>query len=129
MNRTLTVAAMALAVLGLAISVYFYRVATRLDKLVAVSWGDGKFGQALYGAYVFYEEKDGQLVVKLSVRIDRGSFWGQYAHDVRTLGIVKDPVEAVTRWGALSWSDQGLRVGSPSGPTYLFPRAELEQHR
>ena len=129
MNRTITFAAISLAIAGFAFSTHFFRAAARMDKLVAVSWGDGKYGKALYGAYVFYEEKDGQLVVKLSVRIDRGSFWTQYAHDTQTLGTVKDPVEAVARWGVITWTEEGLTVGMPPGPTHLFPRAELEQHR
>jgi hypothetical protein len=129
MNRNITLAAILVAIVGCAISAYFYRAAARMDNLVAVSWGDGKYGKALYGAYVFYEPKDGQLAVKLSVRIDRGSFWSQYAHDTRTLGIVRDPVEAVAIWGVVTWTEEGLKIGTPPGPTHLFPRNELEQHR
>lgn len=136
MRAFLTSIAALLVILGLALGAYFYREASRLDRLVAVSWGDGKYGKALYGAYVFYEEKNSELLVKLSVRIDRGSFWGQYAHDTRTLGTAKDPADAVARWGTITWSDQGLEVGPPPGTTplpaaakHLFPRAELERHR
>jgi hypothetical protein len=125
----MTSAAVLLAVVSFALSVYLYRVAMQLDHLVAVSWGDGKYGKALYGAYVFYEEKDSQMLVKLSVRIDRGSFWSQYAHDTRTLGTAKDAADAVAQWGTITWSAEGLEVGSPPGPTHLFPRADLESHR
>jgi hypothetical protein len=129
MKTLLTSVAVLLAVVGFALSAYLYRAAIQLDHLVAVSWGDGKYGRALYGAYVFYEERDSQVLVKLSVRIDRGSFWSQYAHDTRTLGTAKDAADAVAQWGTITWSAEGLKVGSPPGPTHLFPRAELESHR
>jgi len=104
--------------------------AAQLEHLVAVSWGDGKYGKAMYGAYVFYDEPgpDGLLTVKLGVRIGRSAPMSSYEHEPRTLGHARDAEEAVALWGVITWSDAGLTVGS--GPqAYLFPRDELERHR
>lgn len=135
MNRTMTLATLLLAlvaVAALALSVHFYRRASQLERLVAVSWGDGKYGKAFYGAYVFYEDHDGQdgpLLVKLAVRIDRGTLWSQYAHDTRQLGVAKDAADAVEKWGVITWSDKGLTVGRTPENAHFFPRDDLERHR
>lgn len=102
----------------------------QLEQLVAVSWGDGRYGPAaFYGAYVYFEPRpDSMLDVKLSVRIGRSSPQMSYEHDPRTLGVAKDPKDAVARWGTISWNEAGLNVGTGSD-AYLFPRAELERHR
>lgn len=100
------------------------------ERLVAVSWGDGKYGKAHYGAYVHYEPRfNGTVNVKLTVRIGRGSLWRGYLHDARSIGTARDPVDAVARYGVLTWSEEGLRVGDAPGKGYLFPRAEMERHR
>jgi hypothetical protein len=128
-------------VVALAVAVFGYLHVTRvgwltersdqLERLVAVSWGDGKYGKAFYGAYVYCEPRpDGQLDVKLAVRIGRGGPDGAYTHNPRTLGTVKNDEEAVARWGAITWSDRGLLVGGPANAAgQLFPRHELENHR
>lgn len=104
--------------------------ATVLERLVTVSWGNGKYGDAYYGAYVHYEPSLNNTVeVKLTVRIGRGNAWVRYEHDERTIGTARDPVDAVARYGVVSWSEEGIRVGSAPGKGYLFPRAEMERHR
>jgi hypothetical protein len=115
-----------------------YKQALELQHLVAAGWGDSKYGKALYGARVYYSvDGSNPLKVWLSVQIDRGSVWTQYSHEPRLLGVVASPVEAVAAWGQLSWTERGLLVGPTAGSalgsaavkTYLFPTADLENHR
>jgi hypothetical protein len=111
-----------------------HQQAQELQHLVAAGWGDSKYGKAFYGARVYYTaEGNNQLKVWLSVQIDRGSVWTQYSHEPRLLGVVASPAEAVAAWGQLNWTERGLQVGpvagSAAGKAYLFPTAELENHR
>jgi hypothetical protein len=115
----------ALAYLG----AQLYAQAQQFNHLVAASWGDSKYGKAFYGARVYYTEDDKQLRVWLAVQIDRGSLWTQYGHTPRLLGVVSSPAEAVAKWGQLSWTERGLQVSGSDNSSYLFPTAELENHR
>lgn len=117
-------------VAGFSIIKHFHDQSDLLQRLVMVSWGDGAHGEALYGAYVYYEPAAyGRLAVKLSVQIGRGDAWGGYQHDERLLGMVADVNEAVALWGAVAWTEDGLVVGVPGKARHVFPRAELERHR
>lgn len=100
-----------------------------MERLIAVSWGDGAGHQAFYGAYVYYEpQADGRFKVLLAVRIDRSTADDGYQHEPREIGMATSPEEAVAKWGTVTWSPAGPMVGA--GPdAYLFPRAELERHR
>jgi hypothetical protein len=137
MKKTLVIAFGILAALASSLAVAYmawqwndlHQRAEQLEQLVAVSRGDGRYGPAFYGAYVYYEPRaDGQLDVKLSVRIGRSNPQHSYEHDPRTLGLARDPADAVTRWGLITWTDAGLSVGTGSD-AYRFPRNELERHR
>lgn len=99
--------------------------ATRLERVVAMSWGDGKYGPAFYGAHVFLEPQAGSYSVRARVFIGRGN---DYFHDCGELGRVQTDVEAVARWGRIEWREDGLHIGT--GTNHFFmPRAQLERHR
>ena len=97
----------------------------RLDRMIAMSWGDGKYGPAFYGARVYLEPESDGYSVKALVQIARGS---PYFHDLGELGKVRTDAEAVARWGRIEWREDGLHIGNE--PDHLFfPRASLERHR
>jgi len=98
------------------------------DRLVAVSWGGGPQGQALYGAYVVLEPAPVGLEVVLLIYIDRPTAWIRQTMGPIKLGTVASDEEAVRRWGRLAWEDRGLVVGT--GPeSRLIPAADLSRHR
>ena len=95
------------------------------ERLVAVSWGDGRFGPAVYGAYVCAVPSDGGYSVSAHVKIGRGN---AMIHDCGALGRVRTAEEAVARWGKIEWLEDGLHIGT--GPTqYFLARKDLENHR
>ena len=98
---------------------------SRLDRVVAISWGDGSYGPAFYGAHVYLEPRGDVYSVHAQVFIGRGN---GYRHELGELGEVAHPEAAVARWGRLEWSEDGLRIGT--GPdAVFFPREKLERHR
>lgn len=97
----------------------------REERLVAVSWGDGRFGPAFYGAYVCAVPSDGGYSVSAHVKIGRGN---ATIHECGALGRVRTVEEAVARWGKIEWLDDGLHIGT--GPNqYFLARKDLESHR
>ncbi len=99
--------------------------ATRLDRVVAMSWGDGKYGPAFYGAHVYLVPIASGYSVRARVSIGRGN---GYFHDCGELGTVQTDSEAVAQWGAIDWREDGLHIGSGVNQFFL-PRAKLESHR
>lgn len=95
------------------------------DQIVAVSWGDGKYGPAFYGAFVYLEPISGGVSVRGRVFIGRGN---NYFHELGELGRAPSPGEAVATWGLIRWAPEGLYIGSGDRP-FFFPRAKLESHR
>jgi hypothetical protein len=94
-------------------------------RLVAVSWGDGAV-PALYGAYVFYEPRKTQLMVRATVYIDRPTFWSGRQRETIDLGLVRDEAVAVRQWGQITWSAEGVQFGH--GPQAVkVSHAELAQ--
>src|SRR5262245_15622430 len=71
---------------------------TRLERVVAMSWGDGKYGQGFYGAHVYLKPRPGGYEVRARVFIGRGN---DYFHDCGELGRVTTDAEAVARWGRI----------------------------
>ena len=117
--------------LGTAVG-WFYgglRVRGRIEELthslVAVSWGDGKYGKAFYGAYVQLEPVEGGYAVEAFVTIGRGN---PTVHNCGELGRVTSSEEAVAKWGKIDWQDDGLHIGTGTN-AFLLPRAKLESHR
>ncbi len=114
-------------ILLLAVCTVSVRRATDYSHLVAVSWGDGAF-PAQYGAYVFYEPRATQLMVRAAVHIDRPDWWSSDEHDTVDLGLVRDETAAVRQWGQITWRPEGVQFGQ--GPqAVLIPRERLERHR
>jgi hypothetical protein len=99
--------------------------ATRLDRVVAMSWGDGKYGPAFYGAHVYLEPTSGGYSVRARVEVGRGN---GYFHDCGELGTARTDAEAVARWGTIEWRGDGLHIGSGTNESFL-PRTTLESHR
>ncbi len=102
---------------------------SRLDKsanLLAVSWGDGKYGKAFYGAQIFAYPVVAKYRVEAYVTIGQGN---PYYHDIGILGRVATWQEARDKYGNITWTPAGLNIGSSSKVEYYLPRAKLENHR
>ncbi len=117
--------------IGIAVGLFYggFKARERTEQLthslVAVSWGDGKYGKAFYGAYVLLEPVAGDYSVKAFVNIGRGN--GMF-HGCGELGRVATAEEAVAKWGKIDWQDDGLHIGTGTN-AYFLPRAKLEAHR
>lgn len=101
------------------------RDAPDVSKLLAVSWGDGKYGKAFYGAVVYLEPVAGGQAVKAQVQIGRGN---PMFHECGEIGRAATAEEALAKWGKIEWKDSGLHIGS-GAKAYFLPRSILESHR
>jgi hypothetical protein len=102
--------------------------AAQLQRVVAMSWGDGKDAPAFYGAHVFLEPQASGYSVQARVYIGRSTGFLAYFHDCGELGRVQTDAEAVARWGKIEWREDGPHIGT--GTNHFFmPRARLEHHR
>lgn len=101
-----------------------------VNRVVAMGWGDGKYGDAFYGALVYLEPQGSDYSVRANVYIGRDNIGRgiSYIHDCGQLSMVKTHAEAVEQWGAIAWSDAGLRIGSGAN-SYFLARDQLEKHR
>ena len=99
--------------------------ATRLERVVVMSWGDGKYGPSFYGAQVYLEPRRSGYSVRARVHIGRGN---DYFHDCGELGTVQTDTEAVARWGTIAWHDDGLHIGSGTNH-YFLSKGQMESHR
>ena len=97
------------------------RSETRLDRVVAFRWGDGKYGDAFYGAQVYLDPLPAGYSVRARVYIGRGN---DYFEDLGEIGTAADDTEAVKKWGAIEFLPDGLHIG-----VYFLPRERLEAHR
>jgi hypothetical protein len=96
------------------------REAARAD-VVAMKWGDGKYGSAFYGACVYLQPAGSVYSVRGRIYIGPGAV---QSHDCGQLGIVSSEAEAVERWGTIDWRPDGLHIGG-----YFLPRSVVEAHR
>jgi hypothetical protein len=99
--------------------------ATQLDRVVAMRWGDGKYGPSFYGAHVYLKPLASGYSVRARVYIGRGN---SYFHDCGELGTVQTDPEAVARWGTIDWREDGLHIGNGTNH-YFLERAKIESHR
>lgn len=118
---------LAACILLLAVSTVSLRRAADYGHLVAVSWGDGEM-PAQYGAYVFYEPRATQLMVRATVHTERPRWWSSYEHATIDLGLVRDETSAVRQWGQITWLPEGVQFGQGS-QAVLVPRAEFGRGR
>jgi hypothetical protein len=98
---------------------------TRVDRIVAMSWGGGRYGPAFYGAEVYLVPITSGYSVRARVHIGRGN---DLFHDCGQLGTVQTDSEAVARWGHIEWAADGLHIGTGTN-IYFMPRGKLETHR
>jgi hypothetical protein len=103
----------------------FVRDAPDVSKLLAVSWGDGKYGKAFYGAFAYLKPVAGGQAVKAQVQIGRGN---PMFHECGEIGRAATAEEALAKWGKIDWQDDGLHIGTGTN-AYFLPRAKLESHR
>ena len=96
-----------------------------MERVVAMSWDDGKYGPAFYGAHVYLEPMASGRSVRARVFIGRGN---DYFHDCGELGRVATDADAVARWGRIEWREDGLHIGTGTNH-YFLARAQLESHR
>lgn len=96
-----------------------------IDSIVAVSWGDGKYGEAFYGAEVYLEKQEKDYSVKARIHVGRGN---SMYHDCGEIGRASTPEEAVSKFGEIKWSPEGLTIGSDES-SYFLARKRLESHR
>lgn len=119
---SLAVAVVAFAAAWGLAALHFWK---KVDNIVAMSWGDGKYGAAFYGARVYLDPKPAGYSVRAIVHIGRGN---DIFHDCGELGTVTNDAEAVARWGQITWAEDGLHIGAGTN-AYFLPRAKLESHR
>lgn len=101
------------------------RSADDTEQVVAMRWGDGKYGRAFYGAQVYLQPTHGEYVVRARVHLGRGN---GYFHDCGVIGKAKTAEEAVEKWSAIEFRDDGLHIGVGANG-YFLRRDVLERHR
>lgn len=97
----------------------------QIERVIAMSWGDGRHGPGFYGAHVYLEPIEEGFAVRARVFLGRGN---DYFHDLGELGQAATDHEAVARWGQVEWKPDGLHLGEGSRGFFL-PRGVLENHR
>src|SRR5688572_20875492 len=102
-----------------------HHTAAQLDHTIAMSWGDGPYGRAFYGAHVYLVPLDDGYSVHARVYIGRGN---DYFHDMGELGRAATDEEAVARWGEVQWKPEVLQIGT-GADSHTLERAVLENHR
>ncbi len=97
-----------------------------LEHIVAVSWGDGMYGPAFYGAVVSTSRRaDGKLDVRARVHVNGAN----YFDDVGKLGVVASRAEALKTWGIITWTPEGVYFGSNPDKRRFLSRKQIERHR
>src|SRR5687768_12582008 len=93
------------SLLGLAAGYFLHahHTAAQLDHTIAMSWGDGRYGRAFYGAHVYLVPLEQGYSVRARVYIGRGN---DYFHDMGELGRAATDEEAVARWGEVQWTPE-----------------------
>lgn len=95
--------------------------ANQAGNVIAMSWGDGKYGKAFYGAQVYTDAFNPPFTVRARVRIGPGN---PMYHDCGVLGTAASFEDVVRKWGTIEWAPDGLRIGD-----FFLPRARMEAHR
>jgi hypothetical protein len=102
------------------------RTAERIDRVVAMQWGDGRYGRAFYGAQVYLVPVGKEYEVQARVLIGRGN---DYFHELGNIGHVPTAAEAVAQFGKIEWRPDGLYIGDGQNFPVFLERSKLESHR
>ncbi|PCI27094.1 MAG: hypothetical protein COB67_09400 [SAR324 cluster bacterium] len=108
---------------------YFYNGYSGTFNLIAVSWGDGKYGKAFYGVYVYAVPFEDKISVKSTIHIGRGTPFVGYQYDLGEIGISNSMEEAVKQWGKITWSDEGVLIGKGQNHELFITKEKIESHR
>ena len=92
-----------------------------VGDVVAMAWGDGKYGESFYGAQVYVVPAGPRFTVRARVHIGHGNAMFQ---DCGVLGTEDTFAEAARKWGHVDWQPDGLHIGN-----YFLPRSQVEAHR
>jgi hypothetical protein len=95
------------------------------ERIIAVQWGDGKYGLAFYGAFVYMAREPAFISVRARVFIGHGN---DYWHDCGEIGRVQTEEEAIEKWGRIVWREDGVHIGDEN-TGFVLPRRIVEQHR
>jgi hypothetical protein len=106
-------------------SVYFKQYYYIYRNLIAVSWGDGPYGRAMYGVYVYKgEEKENKIQVKAIVYTGRQNFYFiSYYRDLGVIGMAEN--NDFDAWGDIVWTPEGVAIGNE----YFISKEILGEHR
>lgn len=106
-------------------SVYFKQYYYVYSNLIAVSWGDGPYGRAMYGVYVYKgAEKEGKIQVKVRVYTGRQNFFFiSYYRDFGVIGAAEN--NDFDAWGDIVWTPEGVAIGKE----YFISKEILGEHR
>ena len=130
-RRNAALAVVTLLLLGVAGLLVYRANSMRLDyqTLIALSWGNSRYGPALLRAEIHATPLPGQQQqVSARVYIDRPGFWLSTEPAPIVLGKAKGHEDAVAQWGTIQWGPEGGRFGQ--GPqAVLLPQSVLDQHR
>lgn len=97
----------------------------QIDRTIAFSWGDSKYGPAFYGAHLFLAPISNGYSARGRIYIARGA---TYYHDLGELGQVSSLEDGAKKWGKISWTNDGLELGSGESKL-IISKQELENHR
>lgn len=127
-NLYLVIIAIILLLIGYGVSwvVSDKKADNRSERIIAIKWGDGKYGEAFYGAQVYLEPTPDGYSVRGLVYIGRGN---GYINDLGEFGKVKSDIEAVKKFGNIEFKPDGLHIGDGIQDNYFLPREKLESHR
>ena len=91
-----------------------------IDRTIAMSWGDGKYGKQFYGAQVYAVPQGSEYSVRARILIGPGN---GYYHDCEEIGRAATVQEAIERFGKILWEEKGLTIGDPAVGGFHLPRA------
>jgi hypothetical protein len=97
-----------------------------IDRTIAMSWGDGRYGKDFYGAQVYLVPDGAGYSVRARVLIGAGN---DSCHDCGEIGRAASVEEAVERFGRIHWQEKGLTIADPAAGGFHLPRDRLESHR
>ncbi|MGK9174213.1 hypothetical protein KXR87_13430 [Yokenella regensburgei] len=107
-------------------AIYFKEYYMVYRNLIAVTWGDGPYGKAMYGVYVYTgAKKKGTVEIKLRIYTGRQDFYFiSYYRDFGVIGMVDNKNE-LDAWSDIVWQTEGVRIGKE----FFISKKILGEHR